>query len=214
MYCFSLILLVLLILVHSTTSFTPRITTRHSTTPTKLSAKKRKIIPPPTPPTIRTPYGPIQPPLVKIGCLKCSATGLSPCPTCSSTGLIINGRLKNANNLNILPPKNKLIDTRFTSVNVLNGHRHYRIKSLLGDSIILENSCGESKEVIQTKNELKNKSIWRSGWVTLEEIRKAEGGALQPEIKTCFRCKGMKKIECETCYGEGEIYRDAMIRKK
>ena len=95
----------------------------------------------------------------------------------------------------------------------LNGHRHYRVKSLLGDYIILENSCGEKSEVKQTKEQLRDKSIWRSGWVTLEEIKKAEGGKLNPVVKECFRCKGSCRIECETCLGEGEIYRDAPIRK-
>ena len=95
---------------------------------------------------------------------------------------------------------------RITSVNVLNGHRHYVVKEVKGkEDVKVVNSCGEPEDVWVTFGELKRKEVWRLGWVTLEEIREAERGALKGKVKTCHRCKGGREIECRNCWGMGEV---------
>jgi hypothetical protein len=93
-----------------------------------------------------------------------------------------------------------------TSVNILNGHRHYVVSEVLSKSeVVVRNSCGEREDVVTTLEELKRKEVWRLGWVTLEEIREAERGPLRGKVKECHKCKASKKLECRTCYGMGEV---------
>eukprot|EP00518_Triparma_eleuthera_P003207 CAMPEP_0182461488 /NCGR_PEP_ID=MMETSP1319-20130603/6054_1 /TAXON_ID=172717 /ORGANISM="Bolidomonas pacifica, Strain RCC208" /LENGTH=232 /DNA_ID=CAMNT_0024660781 /DNA_START=95 /DNA_END=790 /DNA_ORIENTATION=+ len=171
-----------------------------------LGKRKKRPRPPPTPPTVQTPYGPVRCPLVKIGCGACFGLGGVRCPTCGGAGAMRKGAATGKRNS--MPPKGRLGGSKFTSVEKLNGHRHYYVKELRGAEVILQNACGEPKEHASDVKTLKDKSVWRTGWVTLEEIKEAEGGRLNEVVKVCFRCKGSGAIECKTCYGEGEVYRD------
>ncbi|GMI33988.1 hypothetical protein TeGR_g3945, partial [Tetraparma gracilis] len=53
--------------------------------------------------------------------------------------------------------------------------------------------------------ELREKTRWIAGWITLEEIRGAQGGRIRDVPKLCFRCKGTSRIKCLACQGKGEI---------
>lgn len=68
----------------------------------------------------------------------------------------------------------------------------------------MANCCGNPITFWVPAEELKDKTSWRKGWVTLEDIRQADGGALY-DIALCFRCKGSRILECVECGGQGEI---------
>jgi hypothetical protein len=66
------------------------------------------------------------------------------------------------------------------------------------------NCCGEPISFWVFADELKNKDVWRKGWVTLDEIIQANGGALL-DVAVCFRCKGERILKCIDCDGKGQI---------
>ena len=127
--------------------------------------------------------------------------GLVQCDLCFGTGLIVNGGTRK-NQIQ----RSRLPGLRVTSVNILNGHRHYVVSEILSKTeVVVRNSCGEQKDVRVSVDELKRKEKWRLGWVTLEEIREAERGPLKGKTKECHKCKAKKMLECRTCYGMGEV---------
>ena len=67
------------------------------------------------------------------------------------------------------------------------------------------NCCGESKNTFWVPiPELRDKTLWRKGWVTLEDIRIADGGELF-DVTQCFLCKGDKIRKCVECDAQGQI---------
>jgi hypothetical protein len=71
----------------------------------------------------------------------------------------------------------------------------------------MSNSCGPEEERVHLwipEKEIRDKSVWRLGWLTLDEIRQADSGPLI-DAKICFRCKGEKILSCVECEGRGKI---------
>jgi hypothetical protein len=66
------------------------------------------------------------------------------------------------------------------------------------------NCCGDPHSFWISLRELKDKSMWRQGWQTLEQILKANGGPLI-DARVCFRCKGNCVLSCVDCQGLGSI---------
>ena len=105
---------------------------------------------------------------------------------------------------------NKVIGSKWTSVEQREGHRHYRVAESKGSvkkknmELRMGNCCGEQISFWVSIDELKDKGMWRKGWVTLQDIQQAEGGELL-DVAICFRCKGERILECLDCGGEGMI---------
>lgn len=107
----------------------------------------------------------------------------------------------------------RLVHSQWSSVEVYNGHRHHTVVETRGSKrkgtleIRMRNCCGPQDDFWIAEEELRDKQIWRMGWLTLEEILRAKernGGALI-DAKRCFRCKGQRIIHCVDCDGKGEI---------
>merc|ERR1712087_929508 len=87
----------------------------------KLRKEMRKERQKPTPPRIQTPYGPIRlnsPPRM---CLTCAGRGVVRCPVCEGRGVIRATGNRKRNSVNT----NKIVGSRWTSREILEGHRHY-----------------------------------------------------------------------------------------
>jgi tryptophan-rich hypothetical protein len=132
------------------------------------------------------------------------------CNVCDGRGII---RATGKRKRNTLPNPKRIIGSLWTSVEIREGHRHYRCTEVRGSrknknfQLRMSNSCGpEEKRVHLWMNEqvVRDKSEWRMGWVTLEEILEADKGPLI-DAKTCFRCKGERIIECSECMGKGKL---------
>jgi len=171
----------------------------------RIRREKRRALQEPTPPRIETPYGPIRltrPPRV---CDTCQGRGMIRCSVCQGRGVI---RATGQRKTNQIP--NQLVKSQWTSVEVYNGHRHHTILETRGSmkkgnlECRLCNCCGESHDFWISAKELKNKSIWRKGWQTLEDIQRADGGPLL-DVRYCHRCKGERVLKCIDCDGQGEI---------
>ena len=107
----------------------------------------------------------------------------------------------------------RIVGSRWTSVEIMEGHRHYVCSETRGSKkknnleLRMSNSCGPEEKRVHLwikSEELRSKDIWRQGWVTLDDIRKANRGALI-DAKICFRCKGAKVVTCEECNGVGKV---------
>ena len=104
----------------------------------------------------------------------------------------------------------RILETKWTSVEIREGHRQYRVTEVQGSKrndnvqLRMSNCCGDPVDFWISLPELKNKAIWRMGWTTLKEIRQADGGALL-DARLCFRCKGDRVLKCVDCDGEGKI---------
>lgn len=171
----------------------------------KIRRLKRQAMQEQTPPRIETIYGPIrisQPPRV---CETCQGRGLVRCPVCQGRGAVPQ---TGNNKKNILPPK--LEKSKWTSVEIRNGHRQHTVVETRGSrkrnnlECRIINICGNVKDTWIPADELKDKELWRKGWTTLDEIQRADRGALK-DAKRCFRCKGRKVINCIECDGKGTI---------
>ena len=128
---------------------------------------------------------------------------------CEGVGLVRATGQRKRNTVNI----DRIVGSRWTSVEIRCGHRHYVCDEIKGSrkkknlSIRMTNSCGPEEERVNLwieEEELKNKFIWRAGWITLEEIINADKGPLLDE-KVCFRCKGDRIIKCAECDGKGKL---------
>lgn len=172
----------------------------------KIRKEKRRASKEPTPPRIQTPYGPIRmskPPRV---CDCCNGRGLVRCSVCVGRGVV---RETGHRKTNPVTP-DRLPGSLWTSVEVYNGHRHHTLIEVMGSKrknnmqVKMRNICGEQQDFWISANELRNKIVWRMGWITMEQIHKAQGGPLL-DTRLCFRCKGNKILECVDCGGVGTI---------
>ena len=90
------------------------------------------------------------------------------------------------------------------------GHRHYEVVERKGSpkkknvELRMGNCCGDLISFWIPLQELREKGMWRKGWVTLEDILQADGGELL-DVAVCFRCKGNRILECLDCGGKGMI---------
>jgi len=107
----------------------------------------------------------------------------------------------------------RIVKSRWTSTEIREGHRHYVCTEKRGSKkkqnleLRMSNSCGPEEQRVHlwvSLDEVKQKSIWRQGWVTLEDIRIADRGALV-DAKICFLCKGTKVVTCDECGGTGKV---------
>lgn len=159
-----------------------------------------------TPALIDTPYGPIRmarPPTV---CDSCRGRGVCRCSVCQGRGVVRASGLQKRNQL----PR-KLEGSQWTSVEVYRGHRHHTIMEVRGSprcmdtyQVRMRNCCGPTSDFWIPVHEIREKRVWRMGWLTLQDIRKADGGPII-DARLCFRCKGGKVLACVECDGKGEI---------
>jgi hypothetical protein len=160
-----------------------------------------------TPARVETAYGPIRfarPPRV---CDACRGRGLCRCSVCEGRGVVRASGMRKRNQL----PR-KLEGSLWTSVEVYRGHRHHTVVEVrgsprsCGDShqVRMRNCCGTTSDSWIPVDEIREKRVWRMGWLTLEDIRKAVGGPIV-DARLCFRCKGGKILPCIECDGKGEI---------
>jgi tryptophan-rich hypothetical protein len=107
-------------------------------------------------------------------------------------------------------PEQSLLGSRWTSVEVYRGHRHHEVRETRGSyrkrtlHVRMENCCGETNTFWISLDEIRDKSIWRKGWVTMADIVSANGGPLR-DARACFHCHGHKIIKCLECDGQGQI---------
>lgn len=85
---------------------------------------------------------------------------------------------------NALTPS-KAIQSKWISVEIRHGHRHYLCTEMRGSrkkknlELKMTNTCGENRvNIWVSEDEIRNKSAWRMGWVTLNDIRLADKGPL------------------------------------
>lgn len=173
----------------------------------RIRREKRKALQEPTPPRILTPYGPIRLPKPPRPCDCCRGRGLLRCSVCEGRGVV----RATGNNKNNQIQADRLLGSQWTSVEIYKGHRHHTVMELRGSpkkklewQVRMQNCCGDQQDFWIPVVDLKNKMIWRKGWQTLEDIQRANGGALR-DIRLCFRCKGDRILPCVECSGEGEI---------
>lgn len=141
-------------------------------------------------------------------CDTCNGRGAVRCNVCEGRGVTRATGQRKRNQMNI----NRINGSRWTSVEIRSGHRHYVCSEARGSrkkknlELRMTNSCGPEEKRVNlwiTENEIRNKMEWRMGWVTLEEIRMADKGPLI-DAKTCFRCKGEQILKCIECDGMGK----------
>jgi tryptophan-rich hypothetical protein len=187
----------------STTNFSIMMGTRGK----KIRKEKRRASKEPTPPQIQTPYGPIRmnkPPRV---CDCCKGRGLVRCSVCEGRGVI---RETGHRKTNPVANADRLPKSLWTSVEIYNGHRHHTIMEVMGSrrkenmQVRMRNCCGEQQDFWISANELRNKEVWRMGWITFNDIIRAQGGPLL-DARICFLCKGNRILTCIDCGGVGEI---------
>jgi len=175
----------------------------------KLRRLKREARKDPTPPRIETPYGPIRIMRPPTTCHVCQGRGVIRCSVCEGRGVV---RATGLSKHNALPKT--LVSSQWTSVEVYRGHRHHTIMEVMGSAksadsasshrVRMRNCCGPTSDFWIPVQELRDKRVWRRGWLTLEDILQADGGPLV-DARVCFRCKGGKILRCVDCDGQGEI---------
>lgn len=131
---------------------------------------------------------------------------------CEGKGVIRATGQKKYNSVDI----NRIVGSRWTSVEICHGHRQFECSQIQGSNkknssnpleFRMSNCCGPNEKRVHiwiTLEELRNKSIWRQGWTTLEDIKSANRGALH-DAKICFLCKGNKILKCDECDGTGQV---------
>jgi tryptophan-rich hypothetical protein len=160
-----------------------------------------------TPARVQTAYGPIRfarPPRV---CDACRGRGVCRCSVCLGRGVVRASGMRKRNQI----PR-KLEGSQWTSVEVCRGHRHHTVIEVRGSprsrddshQVRMRNCCGPSNDFWIRVSEIREKRMWRMGWLTLEDIQKADGGPIA-DARLCFRCKGSKILPCVECDGKGEI---------
>jgi tryptophan-rich hypothetical protein len=173
----------------------------------KIRKEKRRASKEPTPPQIQTPYGPIRfnkPPRV---CDCCKGRGQVRCSVCEGRGVI---RETGHRKTNSVANAERLPKSLWTSVEIYNGHRHHTIMEVMGSrrkenmQVRMRNCCGAQQDFWISANELRNKEVWRMGWITFNDIIRAQGGPLL-DARVCFLCKGNRILECVDCGGVGTI---------
>lgn len=172
----------------------------------RIRKEKRRARKEPTPPRIQTPYGPIRFNKPPRRCETCQGRGIVRCHVCEGRGVV---RKTGTTKRNIVDP-NKVVGSQWSSVAIREGHRHYRVVEMKGSAkkktaeLRMGNCCGDPITFWIPLEELRNKNVWRKGWVTLEDIHLADRGDL-PDIATCFLCKGERVLQCLDCGGAGMI---------
>jgi len=172
----------------------------------RIKKEKKRAMREPTPPRIETPYGPIRLNKPPRKCEKCSGRGMLRCHVCEGRGVV---RKTGSSKSNRVEMRN-VVGSQWTSVHTREGHRHYRVAEMMGSpkkknvQLRMGNCCGDPISFWVPVDELKNKSLWRKGWVTLEDIIRADGGELL-DVAMCFRCKGDRVLQCLDCGGTGMI---------
>jgi len=165
-----------------------------------------------TPPRIQTPYGPIRLNRNESPtrtCDYCGGRGMVRCSVCQGNGVIRATGQRKRNSIN-LQDLNRLIGSQWTSVEIYNGHRHHTVKEIQGSKkqktlkVRMQNCCGDQQDFWIPIDELRDKTVWRMGWLTLQDIRDADGGPLR-DVRVCFRCKGERILLCVDCDGKGNI---------
>jgi len=140
----------------------------------RIRRERRRALQDPTPPRIQTPYGPIRlnrPPRL---CECCTGRGLVRCDVCEGRGVIrATGHNRKRNPIKA----DRLVGSQWTSVEVYNGHRHHTVMEVRGSRknreswrLRLRNCCGEQNDFWIPVDELRDKMVWRMGWLTLEQI--------------------------------------------
>ena len=157
--------------------------------------------------------------------------GVVRCHVCDGKGVIRKTGNRKRNSLNV----SRVVGSRWTSVEIRSGHRHYVCSEIKGSKkkknleLRMSNSCGPEEKRVHlwiTENEIRNKMEWRMGWVTLVSymswssmVRNVVPHLFTPEkeeiqkadkgplldIKECFLCKGQRIIKCAECNGKGKI---------
>merc|ERR1712232_693250 len=98
---------------------------------------------------------------------------------CEGRGIIRATGSRKRNSINT----DRIVGSRWTSVEILEGHRHYVCSEIRGSKkkknlqLRMSNSCGPKEDRVHLwigLEEMKSKSIWRQGWVTLQEIKMAD----------------------------------------
>lgn len=171
----------------------------------KVRKERRKALKEATPPRIETPYGAIRlikPPRV---CDTCRGRGQIRCGVCEGRGIVRASGQSKYNKID------RLVGSQWTSVEVYNGHRHHTVMEVTGSvrhkdnmAVRMQNCCGPQQDFWISVQELRDKMVWRRGWLTLQDIERAQGGALR-DARLCFRCKGGRILPCIECDGVGEI---------
>ena len=141
-------------------------------------------------------------------CDECAGRGIVRCNVCEGKGVTRATGQRKRNALNV----DRVNGSRWTAVETRAGHRHYIVSEIRGSrknknlQLCMTNSCGPEENRVHlwiTEEEIRSKSQWRMGWVTMAEIVMADKGPLI-DAKTCFRCKGGRTLKCIECDGMGK----------
>ncbi|CAM9363916.1 unnamed protein product [Chrysoparadoxa australica] len=137
-------------------------------------------------------------------CQTCLGTAKLTCSVCAGTGIISATGFSKRNKVSF----QRVQGSKFTSVYVREGHRHYFCNSKIGKNgktgkVEMVNACGPQEErcrLVVPFEQLKDKSEWRMSWVTLEEIRNG-----MPDERDCNVCGGACSVACSDCNATGLV---------
>lgn len=142
-------------------------------------------------------------------CKLCRGTGKFPCETCRGMGALPPGGFSRRNTIS----HNRVVGTQWTAVSAIKGKwRHFRCVAKKGrfakEAVaVLAGACGPQKHRLVVDvplSDLKKRDLWTSGWVTLQDIRRADGVGGVPG-PTCMSCAGEKQVACPRCDGRGKV---------
>lgn len=140
-------------------------------------------------------------------CRQCGGSGRRTCQVCTGRGALPPGGFQRRNTIR-MP---SLVGSQWTSVTALDGKwRHFVVTGYKGTTVKsaiarLSSTCGPVAKRITIDipvGELKIRSKWCGGWVTLADIA-ANGAA--PIANTCSACSGLREVPCPRCTGLGQI---------
>lgn len=166
----------------------------------------------PVPKVDWTPYGPIRQQQQPKICPECKGRGMVKCRVCDGRAVVAATGHKKKNTVNM----QRVIGSRWTSVEQRCGHRQYTVSEMKGSKkkknlgFRMSNCCGPEEKRVHfwiEFEELRSKSMWRSGWTTLDDIKNAKtlNNGVLLDMKICHLCKGDRIIMCANCNGMGKI---------
>jgi tryptophan-rich hypothetical protein len=141
-------------------------------------------------------------------CRLCDGSGTRPCEPCSGAGSLPPTGFARRNSVLV----SRVVGTQWTAVRAIQGRwRHFRCVGKRGrgarDAVaVLSGACGPkaARLVLEVPvAELKKRTLWAGGWVTMADLQRAEQNAGALGAK-CSSCSGNRVIICPRCDGLGE----------
>lgn len=137
-------------------------------------------------------------------CRNCAGCGRCACEVCGGRGVLERGGFARRNPVRL----DSLVGSKWTAVQAIEGRwRHFicagrRGKMARTAIAKLSSTCGPRAKRIHIEvpvTELKQRTRWAGGWVTLEDINNT------PKPTKCSACRGNRTITCPRCDGRGKL---------